>query len=276
MPTQITHERTALLEALLGEARAEADALRRRLEHYERIVSSTRMIMGHELKKPTTAIAGYLDLVREDLERSGARSTLAWLEKARAEVDLLDQLNEFYLDLLRVDDDEPRVGREEVDVRTLLDGVVDGLAPELHAEARVDAWVDRGVHRVPCNANALRLVVMNLVENALRYSPPESPVRVEVERATDRRGIGRRPILRVRVIDEGEGIPADQVERVFAPFVRLRDDVEGGAGLGLTLVRSLVEMLEGEVTVRSRPGRGTTVHVTLPLDEDPPEMEPVR
>ncbi len=275
MSTDTTNHRTELLETLLGEARAEADALRRRLAHYERIVSSTRMIMGHELKKPTTAIAGYLDLVREDLESAGASSTLAWLEKARDEVDLLDQLNDFYLELLHVDDDEPCVGREEVDVRALIDDIVDGLPVELRAADRVDVWVDRGVRRVACNANALRLIVMNLVENALRYAPVTTPVRVEVERVVDRRGIERRSILRIRVMDEGDGIPPDQVQRVFSPFVRLRDDV-AGVGLGLTLVRSLVDLLEGEVTVRSRPGAGTTVHVTLPLAvADPAEMEPV-
>ena len=275
MSTDTTNHRTELLETLLGEARAEADALRRRLAHYERIVSSTRMIMGHELKKPTTAIAGYLDLVREDLESAGASSTLAWLEKARDEVDLLDQLNDFYLELLHVDDDEPCVGREEVDVRALIDDIVDGLPVELRAADRVDVWVDRGVRRVACNANALRLIVMNLVENALRYAPVTTPVRVEVERVVDRRGIERRSILRIRVMDEGDGIPPDQVQRVFSPFVRLRDDV-AGVGLGLTLVRSLVDLLEGEVTVRSRPGAGTTVHVTLPLAvADPAEMDPV-
>ncbi len=264
MSVKTPESRTRVLEALLGDARAEADALRRQLGRYERILESTRTLMGHELKKPTTALSGYLELVCDDLERANSLSTLAWAEKARHECSLLDDLMTFYLELLKVDRDEPSAGTRLVDVGHVIREVIRDLPDRFRAAERVQLWVDSDVPAIACSPDALRLIVMNLVENALVYSQANSPVRVEVEPAVDKRGMSGRRLLKIRVIDDGVGIPESEIQRVFDPFVRLRDDITAGTGLGLTLVRSLVEMFGGSIHIRSGSGRGTTVHVTLP------------
>jgi len=109
------------------------------------------------------------------------------------------------------------------------------------------------------------LIVLNVIENALKYSPADSTVRVEAEVSRDLRGASDGELLKLRVSDQGKGIAADDLKRIFRPFVRLAEPQVDGSGLGLTLVRSLVDMCDGEVSVRSEPGRGTTVFVTLPL-----------
>ena len=93
MSVDTTDSKTQVLEQLLTEARSEADSLRKRLKRFEKIVLSTRLIMGHELKKPTTALSGYLDLVSEDLETADALTTLAYVQKALEQCRLLDELN---------------------------------------------------------------------------------------------------------------------------------------------------------------------------------------
>ncbi|HET6347658.1 MAG TPA: HAMP domain-containing sensor histidine kinase [Candidatus Krumholzibacteria bacterium] len=264
MDIRTAEDRTATLESLLNDARIEANDLRARVERYRRIIASTRLVMGHELKKPATAISGYLELAGEDVAQAGLAEAMRLIEKARAECELLGELNAFYLELLRVDSGTGTPHVERVNVEELVLEVMEQAEPGLDAPGRVRMTIVDSLPRVSMNRNALKLIVLNLIENALKYSPSASPVRFEVEVSRNLRGSADGELLKLRVSDEGGGISEDDLKRVFRPFVRLDDNVEG-SGLGLTLVRSLVDMCDGEVSVRSEPGHGTTVFVTLPL-----------
>jgi signal transduction histidine kinase len=265
MDIRTAEDRTATLEALLNEARIEANGLRMKLERYRRIIASTRLVMGHELKKPSTAISGYLELALEDVAAAGLEEAGRLIVKARAECELLDDLNAFYLDLLRVDGATGTPVVERVDVEAVIADAICHIAPELNAERRVRVTLVDAMPRVPVNRNALKLIVLNLLENALNYSPESAAVRIEVEVSRDQRGGGEGELLKLRVADQGEGIAPGDMKRIFKPFVRLDEGRMKGSGLGLTLVRSLVDMCDGDVSVRSGSGRGTTVFVTLPL-----------
>lgn len=264
MDIRTAEDRTATLELLLNEARIEANDLRTRIERYRRIMASTRLVMGHELKKPATAISGYLELACDDVEKAGLEDALRLIEKARAECELLSELNEFYLELLKVDGASGTPGIERVDVEVVIADVLEHVAPGLNAHGRVRVNIVDSLPLVPVNRNALKLTMLNLIENALKYSPEETVVRVEAEVSRDLRGSSDGELLKLRVSDQGGGISPEDLKRVFRPFVRLDDTIEG-SGLGLTLVRSLVDMCDGDVSVRSEPGQGTTVFVTLPL-----------
>lgn len=264
MDIRTAEDRTATLETLLNEARIEANDLRARIERYRRVMASTRLVMGHELKKPATAISGYLELACEDVERAGLADAARLIEKARAECELLSELNEFYLDLLKVEAASPsRV--ERVDVEEVLHDVLEHVVAALDASSRVRLNIVDSLPPVPINRNALKLILLNVIENALKYSPSKSTVRVEAEVSRDLRGGSDGELLKLRVADAGPGMSADELKRVFRPFVRLDTTRVQGLGLGLTLVRSLVDMCDGDVSVRSEPGEGTTVFVTLPL-----------
>jgi signal transduction histidine kinase len=265
MDIRTAEDRTATLELLLNEARIEANELRARIERYRRILASTRLVMGHELKKPVTAISGYLELAAEDVSGAGLADAARLIEKAHAECKLLAELNEFYLALLQVDgaSGTPRI--ERVNVEEIIRDVLEQSDPALNATGRVRVTIVDSLPRVPVNRNVLKLVIMNLIENALKYSPAGAIVRVEMEVSRDLRGGSDGELLKLRVADQGEGISAADLKRVFRPFVRLADESVEGSGLGLTLVRSLVDMCDGDVSVRSEPGQGTTVYVTLPL-----------
>jgi signal transduction histidine kinase len=269
---ETTDSRTQVLEQLLTEARSEADSLRKRLKRFEKIVLSTRLIMGHELKKPTTAISGYLDLVSEDLAAAESLTTLSYVQKALEQCRLLDELNKFYLELLKVEQEEESLGVKIVDVAALIESVVRELPPDLNAEVRVKTRVSSEAGSIEFNPNALRLIVLNLIENALIYSQAKTPVNIEVERTVEQRGMRNGELITLRVTDQGVGIPEEYLKKIFSPFVRLREDIAEGSGLGLTLVRSLVELHGGEVTVRSSVGKGTTVYVTIPTGGESDEV----
>jgi signal transduction histidine kinase len=265
MDIRTAEDKTAVVEALLNQARIEANQLRQRLEFYRRIIASTRLVMGHEFKKPTTAISGYLDLAHEDVERAGLREALMFIDKARTECALLNDLNAFYLDLLKVDGGSGEPAVEPVDLLEIVVDAIEQTPERLHAKERVRIVVSDRLPRVSLNRYAIKLITLNLLENALKYSPEGSPVRIEAETSRDKRGAGDRELLKLRVVDFGAGIAADDMKRVFMPFVRLDADKIEGTGLGLTLVRNLVDMCEGEVSIRSDPGKGTTVYVTVPF-----------
>jgi signal transduction histidine kinase len=265
MDIRTAEDRTAMLETLLNEARMEANELRVRLERYRRIIASTRLVMGHELKKPTTAISGYLELAGDDVAAAGLEEAKRLIDKARAECQLLAELNSFYLELLKVDGASGTPHIDRVDVEEVVAEAIVHLPCGLRPSERVRVAIVDAVPRVPVNRNALKLVVLNLLENALNYSPDDSVVRIEVEVSRDLRGSGEGELLKLRVTDNGEGIAPEDLKRIFIPFVRLDAGKMEGSGLGLTLVRSLVDMCDGDVSVRSNPGRGTTVFVTLPL-----------
>ncbi len=249
---------------LLNDARMEADALRARLSVMTRMIQSSRLIMGHELKKPTTAVCGYLDLALEDLERGERKEIESILKKARRECELLVELNEFFLELLKIDSKGEVLHGANIDLRQTVIETLAELPVDLNAEARVKTRISPNVQDFCIGREAFKLMVSNIVENALKYSPGDSQVLVDIRRTPEKRGMRDQEILKMKVSDHGVGIPERELQRIFAPFVRLNESETEGLGLGLTLVKSLVELYGGDVYVKSSKGEGTTVYVTLP------------
>lgn len=264
MKTKVVDGTAEILKNLLGEAREEADGLRTRLRKVEQILLSTRLIMGHELKKPTTAISGYLDLALEDLKDSVADSASENVTKARNECQLLVELNSFFLELVKVNNGDEVMQGSRVDLRSFVMETIKHLPRPLDPETRIKTRLSPHIQDFRINPNAFKIILTNIVENALKYSPADSEVLVDVRRLPDKRGMQQRDILQIKVQDRGLGVPAREIDRVFAPFVRLREDVAEGSGLGLTLVRSLVELYGGDIHIKSSQENSTTVYVTIP------------
>jgi signal transduction histidine kinase len=144
--------------------------------------------------------------------------------------------------------------------------VVDLFEPLiLQQQRQVEVDISSNI-RVLADETRLKQVLRNLTANALRYSPPQTPIcitsRVEQEQG----------MVRINVIDHGPGIPLDKQEAVFDKFVRLERDMHGavrGSGLGLFITRQLVEAMKGSISVESSgiAGEGATFSFTLPIDK---------
>lgn len=255
---------SGVLLKLLNEARLETDSLRARLERSERILLSTRLIMGHEVKRPATAIGGYLDLALEKVDRETPNEIVDAIRKARGECRALDELGCFFLRLLKVDPLRNGGRETTMDANRCFGDALQGLPERLGARDRVTLRIAPGAEEFRADPDAMNVILVNLVENALQYSAAGTPVEVAFEKSADKRGATGGDLIRIRVTDHGAGIPEESVKAVFKPFVKLQEDVSHGAGLGLTLVRSLAELQGGSVFIKSGECNGTTVYVTIP------------
>ena len=175
------------------------------------------------------------------------------------ECERLTRLTDQLLALAREDAGTARPAREPLDLAALVRDVADTLAPLAEAkQVRLAVRADRPV-ALRGDAARLRRVFVNLVDNAVKYTPEGGSVAVEASAA------GGAAVAVVR--DPGVGIPPEHLPRVFDRFYRVdkaRSRAAGGAGLGLSIARSIVEAHGGRIELASAPGRGTTCTVSLP------------
>lgn len=241
----------------LGAALAykEITDLMRAMQVKDEFVSS----VSHELRTPLTAVLGHLEMLcdQEDLPPSvGAQLRVVQRNALR--------LRALVSDLLQVAQagEGMALQRESVDLSTTVEEAVEALR---HFADRSEVTVEVVVpdHLVALvDEHRIRQVLDNLVSNAIKYSEPDGAVTVALRPSETG--------FEIEVTDAGIGIPADEVERVFDRFFRgdraLTSHISG-TGLGLTIVNAIVAAHEGEVSVQSEVGRGTTFRVTLPHAE---------
>ena len=214
---------------------------------------------GLQLRAPIGAVVTLAEMVAEEGSKEVVRKLAARLVREAGRADrLIDDL----VVLARVDRHTASTRWEAVPVGGLVARAVDRVRP-LAAERGVSLEVigDENDSVVRGESGELGAAVFNLVENAVKYSPPGATVRVETrEDGQD---------VEVVVRDEGVGIPADDVERVFERFYRVDRgaDDEGGSGLGLPIARQVARDHAGSVSVESREGHGSTFVLTLPRSD---------
>ncbi|GAA3886525.1 GAF domain-containing sensor histidine kinase [Saccharothrix violaceirubra] len=210
-------------------------------------------MVSHELRTPLTSVHGSLELLASG--RFGVLEERAsqLLDIAVNNTDRLVRLSDDVLDLSKVRCDQLRLHPTSVD----LDRVVVTAVHAVEGTAERDGVpLTTEVEPVTVRGDADRLVqaVTNLLSNAVKASPRGHAVTVGCTSDGS--------LARIKVVDEGSGIPADQVQRIFEPFVQLG---RGGSGLGLTITRGIVDAHGGAIAVESVPGKGSTFTMTLPL-----------
>ncbi len=259
-------ERAARLEAEreAGERRRAEEQLRRQADQLAETARRQReflAFLGHELRGPTAAITLAAQTLRASALRGpAADGAVGILERQTAHLArLLDDL----LDLARVTHGRLTLRRQTVALGRVVADAVEAVRPLAEAKGH-ELAVALPLEPLWLDADVTRLVqaVANLLANAVRYTPPGGG-RIALTAAP----VGGGALLRVR--DNGVGIPADMLERVFEPFTQLDTPVaraEGGLGLGLALVRELIQMHGGTVRAHSDgPGRGSEFVVILPV-----------
>jgi PAS domain S-box-containing protein len=225
----------------------------------ERVKSDFVATVSHELRTPLAAVYGAaLTLARPDLaDREELRTQLV-----RQIVEQSERLAAIIDDILLAA--ELEAGRLRIRPSTL-DPVesareaVEAVRSRVGNGASIEVVAGGHVHPVRADRNRLRQILDNLLENAVKYSPPGTPIAVHVD-GDDRH-------VRVAVADRGVGIPANELDRIFEKFYRLDPDQHdgvGGNGLGLFVCRELVQRMGGQISVESRVGHGSRFVVELP------------
>lgn len=218
--------------------------------------------MSHELRTPLNAVIGFGQLLELDnLDRTQRESVHQILAGGRHLLELIDEI----LDISRIESRRLSMSPEPVSMQASIDNAVKLMAP-LAAErgVRLESGSPPTAAHVLADRQRLSQVLLNLLSNGVKYNRPGGVVTVTAAPATGPNGVDH---LRVAVADDGHGIDAALLARLFAPFERLGMESSGveGTGLGLSLSKGLIEAMNGRIGVDSKPGMGATFWFSLPL-----------
>lgn len=235
-----------------------------RLKELDTMKSDFVSSVSHELRTPLTAIKGSIDNMLDGLTGVLNEKQTRYLIRIKSNADRLSRLINDLLDLSRIEAGKIELKPLRVDLGRLAGDIAETLRP-VAAEKLIDidvasvalgitAWVDR---------DKITQVLMNLIGNALKFTPPKGRVSVAVERNGDN-------WVRVSVSDTGPGIAPGEAARIFDKFYQIANadkQKTRGTGLGLSISKSLIEMHGGKIWMDSEVGKGSTFSFTLPVEQ---------
>lgn len=247
----------ALSNSDLARQQAELEESNRKLTELDRAKTEFVSIVSHELQTPLTNIIGFaqtiqkLQLPKEKIER--------YLKIIEFEGRRLAALIEDYLDVSKIEMGSFELRRTEFDMRDLIKETVPVI------DVPPDITIPTALPAQPCplvaDKDRLKQVIVNVLSNAIRYTGPGGAIAIRCEDFSDR--------VLVHIQDRGPGIPADDQKRVFEKFFRRADDISKksrGSGLGLYIVKNIIELHHGSVWIDSAPGEGSTFSFSLPKE----------
>ena len=243
-------------------ARKEAEDARHQIEKLQEVNALKTQLLNmasHELNTPIAALRLQIHMLKMGGEEPDARKQKAVTLLDR-NVDRLATLVKDILDVARMQSGQLKLRREHIDLQPILDE-----AAELYAQPYLEKGVNLDVRAPSVQALAdpqrVMQVLVNLLSNALKFTPPGGTVRLLLEHDGD--------VAKVRVADSGNGLDPDQIARLFQPFSQVHDpavETKGGTGLGLHISRGIIEQHGGRIWCESEGhGKGTTFAFTLPL-----------
>jgi two-component system sensor histidine kinase KdpD len=248
----------ALERAELAE---EAEQARVQMET-EQLRSSLLSSVSHDLRTPLAAITGAASTLLED-EMVDKTTQHELIQTIREEADRLNRLVRNLLDMTRVESGAIQVKKNWQPLEEVVGVALSRLEGQL-AERPALVHLPPELPLVPLDEVLIEQVLVNLLENAVKYTPPGSPIDLSAW-AGDQQ-------VTVEVADRGPGLPAGDEQRVFDKFFRAQS-ATGGAGLGLTICRGIIEAHGGRIWAENRPDGGAVFRFTLPLEGQPPLLE---
>ncbi len=210
--------------------------------------------VSHEIRSPLTSVKGFTRTLLARWDRFSDEQKQQMLATINEDADRVTRLLTELLDVSRIDTGRVQLQRSPTDLRHLVQRVVDKTRHD-DEQPLVRATLPPELPLLQVDPDKIEQVLTNLVENALRHAPG-SPVRVAVAERSD--------AVELVVVDDGPGIPADQLRSIFGKFSRGRGSRRSGTGLGLYITMGLVRAHGGRVWVESVPGQGAAFHVLLP------------
>jgi two-component system sensor histidine kinase KdpD len=243
----------ALERAKLAEQARQAEVL----QVTEKLQAALLNSVSHELRTPLVTITGSLSTLLADEDKLDVTAQRSLIENAHEEAERLNRLVGNLLDMTRLEAGALAIHVQPCDVQDVIGAAFNQMGNRLQGRS-VQVNVPADLPLVQLDFVPMVQVLVNLLDNALRYSPARQPVEVNVRRA-DRR-------VEIEVADRGMGIPPDDLEHIFDRFYRLqRPGDVGGTGLGLSICRGIVEAHNGTIRALNRQGGGASFVITLPV-----------
>jgi two-component system, NarL family, sensor histidine kinase BarA len=231
------------------------------LKELDRLKSNFLATMSHELRTPLTSVIGYSEMMLEGLGGPLTAEQREYLSIIMEKGESLLQLITSILDISKIDAGRVRLVISEVDLPQIMRDAVATVAPLARKKGLKVTCEPADALRVHCDREKIRQSLINLVNNAVKFTPAGGSVTVSAQTLPDDR-------VSLLVADTGIGIGADHLPRIFDVFYQVDGSSTreyGGAGLGLAIVKSFVEAHGGQVKVESTTGKGTTFSILLPL-----------
>ena len=216
---------------------------------------------SHELKTPITSIQGYAELLESGMIQD-ENMKLDFARRIKKEAENMTGLINDILMISRLEAKDAEVVFSSVRISVLLDDILDSLKP-LAAQCQVFLHADCQPITIEANPQQMKELLNNLITNAVKYNRPGGQVWVQIREQGD--------AMVVRVKDNGMGIPADSLDRIFERFYRVdkgRSRKQGGTGLGLSIVKHIVSFYRGTIRVSSEIDKGSEFVVELPLKRE--------
>lgn len=217
--------------------------------------------VAHELRTPLTSIKGYAAILLSEKLGKLPDEVRQRLEKINKHSDELAQFVNDLLDISRIESGRAAMTKSPQDLKHIIEESAD-LLSVLCKEKQIELLLDVPVGLAPVyvDYNQIKRVFINLINNALKFTPAQGRIRVQCQRVTG--------AIQVDIQDTGCGIPEDSLEKIFEEFYRIDNSINQqvkGTGLGLALVKNIIEAHQGKIWVKSKLGEGATFSFTLPL-----------
>ncbi len=244
------------VERLIYEARKEAGFKAQLEEIMVQFIAN----ISHELRTPLTSIKGYTETLLEGAMKDTSLCE-RWLQIIYDESQRLERLINDLLDLSMLEAEQVELHFKSIDIRKLIENVLSVLHHLAQKENVELVMHSEDVPDVVVDEDRMKQVLLNLIHNAVKYSPKGEKVVVEVKKLTRE--------VQISISDKGVGIPQNHLNRIFERFYRVEKDragKSGGRGLGLAIARHIVEVHGGTIGATSNPGEGSTFYFTVPTD----------
>jgi two-component system, OmpR family, sensor histidine kinase KdpD len=227
------------------------------LEITDKLQNALLNSISHDLRTPLVSITGALSSLADDQIQLDQAARHSLIETASEEADRLNRLVGNLLDMTRLESGAMRFKREACDIQDVIGSSLEALGGRL-GNRSIKVEIPPDLPLVPLDFVLIERVLVNVIDNALKYSPPEMPIEIKVQTAG--------AFLEIEVADRGTGIPPEDLTRIFDKFYRVqRPGNISGTGLGLSISKGIVQAQGGFISAENRPGGGTIITILIPL-----------
>ena len=243
----------AIERASLAEQARQAELL----EVTDKLQTALLNSISHDLRTPLVSITGALSSLADEQIILDASARRSLIETASEEADRLNRLVGNLLDMTRLESGAMRIKKEACDIQDLVGAALEDLSGRL-GDRPIQIDIPEELPLIRLDFVLIERVLVNVIDNALKYSPPDAFIEIKAHTAG--------AFLEIDVADHGSGIPPEDLSRIFDKFYRVqRPDNVSGTGLGLSISKGIIQAHGGFISAENRPDGGTMITISIPL-----------
>jgi signal transduction histidine kinase len=215
-------------------------------------------VLGHELKSPLNSIQGYLEIMKKRVQGDDLATYDNMLDRCFVRIQGMRKMIGDLIDLTQIESGQKRREFKVIDINDVVRQVVETTLPDACEKNITLNLSTNGPIMMNCDSGEIEIILNNLISNAIKYNKPDGKVEIQIGKDGER--------IRISVADTGIGLTEEEAGRLFKEFVRIKNEKTRnilGSGLGLTIVKRIAMLYNGNVTVKSQPDMGSTFTVML-------------